>query len=71
MCTGASWGNLDDGGYALQARTNGGRDSRDFGVGAQILHDLGISRLKLLTNNPMKRVGISGYGLTIVENATM
>ena len=47
------------------------RDARDFGVGAQILHDLGISRLKLLTNNPMKRVGITGYGLTIVENVTM
>ena len=46
-------------------------DARDFGVGAQILHDLGISKLKLLTNNPMKRVGITGYGLTIVENITM
>lgn len=47
------------------------RDGRDFGIGAQILHDLGISRIKLLTNNPMKRVGIMGYGLTIEENITM
>lgn len=47
------------------------KDSRDFGVGAQILHELGISKVKLLTNNPIKRVGITGYGLTIVENTTM
>lgn len=47
------------------------KDARDFGIGAQILHDLGISRIKLLTNNPIKRVGITGYGLTIVENVTM
>ncbi len=43
-------------------------DARDFGIGAQILHDLSISKVKLLTNHPMKRVGITGYGLTIVEN---
>ncbi|MDZ7846156.1 MAG: hypothetical protein U5L96_05020 [Owenweeksia sp.] len=47
------------------------RDARDFGVGAQILHELGISKVKLLTNNPLKRVGITGYGLTIEENVTM
>jgi len=47
------------------------RDNRDYGIGAQILHDLGISKVKLLTNNPIKRVGITGYGLTIVENITM
>ncbi len=47
------------------------KDNRDFGVGAQILHDLGITNVKLLTNNPIKRVGITGYGLTIVENVTM
>jgi 3,4-dihydroxy 2-butanone 4-phosphate synthase/GTP cyclohydrolase II len=46
-------------------------DARDFGIGAQILHDLSISKIKLLTNNPLKRVGITGYGLTIVENVTM
>ncbi len=47
------------------------KDARDFGVGAQILHDLGISHVKLLTNNPLKRVGITGYGLTIEENIMM
>lgn len=43
-------------------------DNRDYGTGAQILHDLGISKLKLITNNPKKRVGLIGYGLEIVEN---
>jgi len=47
------------------------KDARDFGIGAQILHELGISKVKLLTNNPIKRVGITGYGLTITENVTM
>jgi 3,4-dihydroxy 2-butanone 4-phosphate synthase / GTP cyclohydrolase II len=41
---------------------------RDFGVGAQILKDLGVSKLKLLTNNPKKRVALDGYGLEIIEN---
>lgn len=43
-------------------------DNRDYGIGAQILHDLGIRKLKLITNNPKKRVGLMGYGLEIVEN---
>lgn len=43
-------------------------DSRDYGTGAQILHELGISKIKLITNNPRKRVGLMGYGLEIVEN---
>ena len=43
-------------------------DNRDYGIGAQILHDLGISKLRLMTNNPKKRVGLMGYGLEIVEN---
>lgn len=43
-------------------------DERDYGVGAQILHDLGVGKIKLLTNNPKKRVGLIGYGLEIVEN---
>jgi 3,4-dihydroxy 2-butanone 4-phosphate synthase/GTP cyclohydrolase II len=42
-------------------------DARDYGVGAQILVDLGISRMRLLTNNPVKRAGLEGYGLDIVE----
>lgn len=43
-------------------------DERDYGVGAQILRDLGVSKLRLLTNNPTKRAGLIGYGLEIVEN---
>lgn len=43
-------------------------DNRDYGVGAQILHDLGVRKMKLMTNNPKKRVGLIGYGLEIVEN---
>jgi 3,4-dihydroxy 2-butanone 4-phosphate synthase / GTP cyclohydrolase II len=43
-------------------------DNRDYGIGAQILHDLGISKIRLITNNPKKRVGLTGYGLEIVEN---
>lgn len=43
-------------------------DERDYGVGAQILNRLGIKKMRLMTNNPMKRVGLSGYGLEIVEN---
>jgi 3,4-dihydroxy 2-butanone 4-phosphate synthase / GTP cyclohydrolase II len=42
-------------------------DERDYGVGAQILRDLGISKLRLITNNPVKRAGLMGYGLEIVE----
>ncbi len=42
-------------------------DQREYGVGAQILHDLGIRRMRLLTNNPLKRAGIEGFGLEIVE----
>lgn len=43
-------------------------DERDYGIGAQILRDLGISKIKLITNNPRKRAGLLGYGLEIVEN---
>ena len=42
-------------------------DTRDYGVGAQILRDLGITTMRLLTNNPTKRAGLEGYGLEIVE----
>ncbi len=42
-------------------------DLRDYGMGAQILHDLGVRRIRLLTNNPKKVVGLEGYGLEIVE----
>ncbi len=43
-------------------------DERDYGVGAQILRHLGISKMKLMSNNPRKRAGLLGYGLEVVEN---
>lgn len=43
-------------------------DQRDYGVGAQILRSLGISKMRLLSNNPKKRAGLIGYGLEVVEN---
>jgi 3,4-dihydroxy 2-butanone 4-phosphate synthase/GTP cyclohydrolase II len=46
-------------------------DSRDYGVGAQILVDLGITTMRLLTNNPTKRAGLEGYGLEIVERVPL
>lgn len=46
-------------------------DERDYGVGAQILRELGIGKIRLISNNPVKRVGLEGYGLEIVENVPM
>ena len=43
-------------------------DERDYGVGANILKMLGVSKMRLMTNNPVKRIGLEGYGLEIVEN---
>ncbi|WP_299234554.1 bifunctional 3,4-dihydroxy-2-butanone-4-phosphate synthase/GTP cyclohydrolase II [uncultured Bacteroides sp.] len=43
-------------------------DERDYGVGAQILREIGITKMRLLTNNPVKRVGLEAYGIEIVEN---
>ena len=43
-------------------------DERDYGIGAQILRDLGVHKIKLMTNNPKKRAGLIGYGLEIVDN---
>jgi 3,4-dihydroxy 2-butanone 4-phosphate synthase/GTP cyclohydrolase II len=42
-------------------------DARDYGIGAQVLYDLGLRRVRFLTNNPQKRVGLEAYGLTVVE----
>jgi len=42
-------------------------DTRDYGIGAQILRDLGLSTIRLMTNNPAKRVGLEGFGLKVVE----
>ncbi|MCP4522114.1 MAG: bifunctional 3,4-dihydroxy-2-butanone-4-phosphate synthase/GTP cyclohydrolase II [Cytophagales bacterium] len=46
-------------------------DERDYGVGAQILRDLEVSKIRLLSNNPKKRVGLMGYGLEIVDNVAI
>jgi 3,4-dihydroxy 2-butanone 4-phosphate synthase/GTP cyclohydrolase II len=46
-------------------------DLRDYGVGAQILVDLGVSKLRLMTNNPRKIVGLEGYGLEVVERVPL
>jgi 3,4-dihydroxy 2-butanone 4-phosphate synthase/GTP cyclohydrolase II len=46
-------------------------DLRDYGVGAQILRDLGVRKMKLLTNNPRKIKGLEGYGLTVVERVPL
>ena len=43
-------------------------DEREYGVGAQILQEMGVSKIRLITNNPVKRVGLESYGLEIVEN---
>jgi 3,4-dihydroxy 2-butanone 4-phosphate synthase / GTP cyclohydrolase II len=46
-------------------------DQRDYGIGAQILRDLGIRTMRLLTNNPRKFVGLEGYGLSVVESVPL
>jgi 3,4-dihydroxy 2-butanone 4-phosphate synthase/GTP cyclohydrolase II len=44
-----------------------GEDERDYGVGASIMHELGLGKVRLISNNPVKRVGLEGYGIKIVE----
>jgi 3,4-dihydroxy 2-butanone 4-phosphate synthase/GTP cyclohydrolase II len=46
-------------------------DQRDYGVGAQILRDLGVTKMRLMSNNPTKRTGLVGYGLEIVDNVSI
>ena len=46
-------------------------DERNYGVGAQILRDLGIRKIKLISNNPVKRAGLMGYGLEIVDTISI
>ncbi|MHC9291852.1 3,4-dihydroxy-2-butanone-4-phosphate synthase [Mycobacterium sp. LTG2003] len=58
-----------EGRHSLRLRDIGrdAADARDYGVGAQILADLGVHRMRLLTNNPVKRIGLEAYGLEVVE----
>ena len=67
-CLDRSVGGLE-GDASLAARLELGlpADLRDYGIGAQILRDLGVRRMRLLTNNPKKIVGLEGYGLHITE----
>jgi len=46
-------------------------DLRDYGIGAQILRDLGVRRMRLMTNNPKKIIGLEGYGLQVVERVPL
>lgn len=46
-------------------------DERDYGVGAQILRELGVTKMRLMSNNPIKRIGLEAYGLTITENVNI
>ncbi|MDE5857825.1 MAG: GTP cyclohydrolase II, partial [Muribaculaceae bacterium] len=46
-------------------------DERDYGVGAQILHLLGVNKMRLMTNNPIKRIGLEGYGIEVVVNVAI
>jgi 3,4-dihydroxy 2-butanone 4-phosphate synthase/GTP cyclohydrolase II len=46
-------------------------DERDYGIGAQILRHLNITKMRLITNNPRKRAGLKGYGLEVVENVAI
>ena len=60
--------------YKSDGRNNGtsfSKDAKDFGVGAQIIRELGITQVDLLTNNPIKRVGVHGYGIDIVSNTKL
>lgn len=63
----------DTGSDTLQANLELGlpADSRDYGTGAQILVDMGVKSMRLLTNNPTKRAGLEGYGLTITEQVAI
>jgi 3,4-dihydroxy 2-butanone 4-phosphate synthase/GTP cyclohydrolase II len=59
----------DEGMDTVQANLNlgFGEDERDYGVGASIMRELGLGKVRLISNNPVKRAGLEGYGISIVE----
>ena len=57
--------------YTLTAKLGLPADARDYGMGAQILADLGVRSMRLLTNNPDKRAGLEGYGLTVTGRVAL
>jgi 3,4-dihydroxy 2-butanone 4-phosphate synthase/GTP cyclohydrolase II len=63
----------EEGQDTVEANINLGfdEDERDYGVGAQILRDLGLKKIRLITNNPKKRAGLEGYGIQIIENVAL
>ncbi|WP_045515679.1 bifunctional 3,4-dihydroxy-2-butanone-4-phosphate synthase/GTP cyclohydrolase II [Neobacillus niacini] len=60
-----------EGGHEVNEKLGNGEDLREFGIGAQILKDLGIGKMKLLTNNPRKIKGLKGYDLEVVETVPL
>jgi 3,4-dihydroxy 2-butanone 4-phosphate synthase/GTP cyclohydrolase II len=63
--------NLQDNGFdtvEANIKLGFGMDERDYGIGAQIIRSLGITKMRLMSNNPKKRAGLIGYGLEVVEN---